>query len=420
MISTIIAIIISLLFSGFFSGMEIAFVSADRLKFEIERQKASITTNIIAFLFKNAQQYISTILVGNNIALVIYGIEMAKILEGPLSDLCDNTFLITLLQTIISTLIVLVTGEFIPKSIFRINPNLWLNIFSVPIWLCYIILYPISKFSTWISMLFLRALGMKKNEQKKNSFSRADLNYWFQENIENIEEEDIDSEVKYFKNALDFSKVKLKDCMIPRNEVVALENTTTTEELKNKFIESGLSKIIIYEDDIDNILGYIHTSEMFRNANEWKKHIIPIPIVPETMSANKLMRRLLSEKRSMAVVVDEFGGTAGIITREDIVEEIVGEIEDEHDSKNLTNKQIGTDEYILSGRIEIDLINSQYQLEIPESDEYVTIAGYILNRYQNFPKVNDEITIDNFKIKILKMTSNKIELLKLKKIDEED
>ena len=400
--------------------MEIAFVSADRLKFEIERQKASITTNIIAFLFKNAQQYISTILVGNNIALVIYGIEMAKILEGPLSDLCDNTFLITLLQTIISTLIVLVTGEFIPKSIFRINPNLWLNIFSVPIWLCYIILYPISKFSTWISMLFLRALGMKKNEQKKNSFSRADLNYWFQENIENIEEEDIDSEVKYFKNALDFSKVKLKDCMIPRNEVVALENTTTTEELKNKFIESGLSKIIIYEDDIDNILGYIHTSEMFRNANEWKKHIIPIPIVPETMSANKLMRRLLSEKRSMAVVVDEFGGTAGIITREDIVEEIVGEIEDEHDSKNLTNKQIGTDEYILSGRIEIDLINSQYQLEIPESDEYVTIAGYILNRYQNFPKVNDEITIDNFKIKILKMTSNKIELLKLKKIDEED
>lgn len=418
-IHTIVIIVITLLLSGFFSGMEIAFVSADRLKFEIDKQKKTITTSIISFLFKNPQQFISTILVGNNIAIVIYGIEMAVVLEEPLASISDNKVVLTLLQTVISTAIVLFTGEFLPKTIFRINPNLWLSIFSIPIWIFYILLYPISKFTTSISMLLLKAFGMKRNEQHSKTFSRADLNYWFQENMEHVEES-IDSEVIYFKNALDFSNVKIKDCMIPRNEMVALEDTTTLDELKNKFIESGLSKIIIFHDNIDNILGYIHTSEIFKNAQKWRKHIIPIPIVPETMSANHLMGRLIKEKKSMAVVVDEFGGTAGIVTREDIVEEIVGEIEDEHDNKHLVGKMVNPNEFIFSGRMEIDSINQQFSLDIPESDDYVTIAGYILNKIQNFPMVNDEIVIDNFKIKILKMTSNKIELVDLKKIDDKD
>ena len=418
-IHTIVIIVITLLLSGFFSGMEIAFVSADRLKFEIDKQKKTITTTIISFLFKNPQQFISTILVGNNIAIVIYGIEMAVVLEEPLAYISDNKVVLTLLQTVISTAIVLFTGEFLPKTIFRINPNLWLSIFSIPIWIFYILLYPISKFTTSISMLLLKAFGMKRNEQHSKTFSRADLNYWFQENMEHVEES-IDSEVIYFKNALDFSNVKIKDCMIPRNEMVALEDTTTLDELKNKCIESGLSKIIIFHDNIDNILGYIHTSEIVKNAQEWRKHIIPIPIVPETMSANHLMGRLIKEKKSMAVVVDEFGGTAGIVTREDIVEEIVGEIEDEHDNKHLVGKMVNPNEFIFSGRMEIDSINQQFSLDIPESDDYVTIAGYILNKIQNFPMVNDEIVIDNFKIKILKMTSNKIELVDLKKIDDKD
>ena len=418
-IHTIVIIVITRLLSGFFSGMEIAFVSADRLKFEIDKQKKTITTSIISFLFKNPQQFISTILVGNNIAIVIYGIEMAVVLEEPLASISDNKVVLTLLQTVISTAIVLFTGEFLPKTIFRINPNLWLSIFSIPIWIFYILLYPISKFTTSISMLLLKAFGMKRNEQHSKTFSRADLNYWFQENMEHVEES-IDSEVIYFKNALDFSNVKIKDCMIPRNEMVALEDTTTLDELKNKFIESGLSKIIIFHDNIDNILGYIHTSEIFKNAQEWRKHIIPIPIVPETMSANHLMGRLIKEKKSMAVVVDEFGGTAGIVTREDIVEEIVGEIEDEHDNKHLVGKMVNPNEFIFSGRMEIDSINQQFSLDIPESDDYVTIAGYILNKIQNFPMVNDEIVIDDFRIKILKMTSNKIELVDLKKIDDKD
>lgn len=417
---TIITIITALIFSAFFSGIEIAFVSADKLKFELDKRQKTITTNILSILFKNKQQFISTILVGNNIALVVYGLQMAILLEKPLGLLSNNEVFITISQTIISTLVVLITGEFLPKSIFRINPNLWLSIFAVPAWISYVILYPISKFTTLISEGFLNLIGAKTNTQKPTNFSRADLNYWFEENMEHIEEENVDSEVKYFKNALDFSHVKLRDCMIPRNELVALEEHTTIDELKTKFIESGLSKILIYRDSIDNILGYIHTSEIFKNAEEWHKHIITIPIVPETMSANKLMSSLIKAKKSMAVVVDEFGGTSGIVTREDIVEEIVGEIEDEHDSRQLVSKQLNDNEYLFSGRMEIDAINSEFGLDIPESDEYVTIAGYILNRYEDFPKTNEEIEIDNFTIRIIRMTSNKIELVKMKKTNEED
>ncbi len=413
MTTTLIIIAVTLLFSAFFSGMEIAFVSADRLKFELDREKPSLSNTIVAYLFRNAQQYISTILVGNNIALVIYGLQMAIILQKPLQSVSDNHAVILILQTIISTAIVLLTGEFLPKTIFRINPNLWLRFFAFPILLCYVTLYPIAYFATGISMICLRLLGVKNEKNAQREFTRRDLQYWFEENIEKVDEQSLESEVKYFKNALDFSSVRLRDCMIPRNEIVALEDTTSVETLKNTFIESGLSKIIIFHESIDNIIGYIHTSEMFRDASHWKKHVISIPIVPETMSANRLMEMLIKKKKSMAVVVDEFGGTAGIVSREDILEEIVGEIEDEHDNSRLIARQVDDHTYVISGRMEIDTINQMFNLALPESEEYVTIAGLVLHEYEDFPKTNEMVRFGNFRIKILKESDNKIELIKL-------
>lgn len=413
MTTTLIIIAITLLFSAFFSGMEIAFVSADRLKFELDKEKPSLSNTVVAYLFRNAQQFISTILVGNNIALVIYGLQMAVILQTPLQSVSDNRAVILVLQTVISTAIVLLTGEFLPKTIFRVNPNLWLRVFAFPILICYVTLYPIAYFATGISMICLRLLGVKNEKNAQREFTRRDLQYWFEENIEKVDEQSLESEVKYFKNALDFSSVRLRDCMIPRNEIVALEDNTSIDTLKNTFIESGLSKIIIFHESIDNIIGYIHTSEMFRDASHWKKHVISIPIVPETMSANRLMEMLIKKKKSMAVVVDEFGGTAGIVSREDILEEIVGEIEDEHDNSRLVARQVDDHTYVISGRMEIDAINQMFNLALPESDEYVTIAGLVLHEYEDFPKTNEVVRFGNFRIKILKESDNKIELIKL-------
>lgn len=413
MTTTLIIIAITLLFSAFFSGMEIAFVSADRLKFELDKEKPSLSNTVVAYLFRNAQQFISTILVGNNIALVIYGLQMAVILQTPLQSVSDNRAVILVLQTVISTAIVLLTGEFLPKTIFRVNPNLWLRVFAFPILICYVTLYPIAYFATGISMICLRLLGVKNEKNAQREFTRRDLQYWFEENIEKVDEQSLESEVKYFKNALDFSSVRLRDCMIPRNEIVALEDNTSIDTLKNTFIESGLSKIIIFHESIDNIIGYIHTSEMFRDASHWKKHVISIPIVPETMSANRLMEMLIKKKKSMAVVVDEFGGTAGIVSREDILEEIVGEIEDEHDNSRLVARQVDDHTYVISGRMEIDAINQMFNLALPESDEYVTIAGLVLHEYEDFPKTNEVVRFGKFRIKILKESDNKIELIKL-------
>lgn len=420
MTSLVIIIIVSLLFSGFFSGMEIAFVSADRLKFELDKEKPTISNAIIGYLFKNSQQFISTILVGNNIALVIYGLQMAKLLEGPLATISENEFVILLSQTVISTAIVLVTGEFLPKTIFRVNPNLWLQVFAFPILCCYVMLYPIAKLSTFISMTCLKIAGVKDDRNSKHSFTKVDLQYWFEENLEKADEQTMESEVKYFKNALDFSSVRLRDCMIPRNEIVALEEGTNVDILRNKFVETGLSKIIIFHESIDNVLGYIHSSEMFRDASHWKRHIIQIPIVPETMSANRLMEMMVKKKKSMAVVVDEFGGTSGIVTHEDILEEIVGEIEDEHDNSRLIARQVSENTYVISGRMEIDAINQMFNLSLPENEEYVTIAGLVLHEYEDFPKTNEVVKFGNFKVKILKETDNKIELVKLFVEDKED
>lgn len=394
--------------------MEIAFVSSNKLRFELDKKQRGITSSILSIFYKHPQQYISTMLVGNNICLVIYGLLMAEILTPWLLFL-GNQFLITLAQTIIATIIVLFTGEFIPKTIFRSNPNLWLNVFSWLIFIFYIVLYPIAVFSTWLSTFILRIFGVKiKKTSEDSSFSRIDFTYLVQESYESSEnEKEIDNEVKILQNALDFSNVKLRDCYVPRPEIIALDYEVDVETLKQTFIETGLSKIIIYKGDIDNIIGYIHSTEMFTHQADWKNHINHTPIVPENMAAQKLMKIFMQQKKSIAVVVDEFGGTAGIITLEDIFEEIFGEIEDEHDTRDYVNQQINENEYLFSGRLEIKTINAKFSLDIPESDEYETIAGFILFHHQHFPKLNEIIHIGKFTLKCTKITNNRIDLVRL-------
>ena len=355
-------------------------------------------------------------LVGNNIALVIYGILMAQILDKYILGDIGNEFVVLFLQTVISTLIIIVTGEFLPKTFFKMNPILMLRIFAVPLYILYIILYPISKFASMLSYVLLRMFGQKVNRDvEEKAFGKVDLDYFVSSSIENAENEDnLGAEVKIFQNVLDFSSVKLRDCMVPRTEILALDVKTPVEELISTFIESGNSRIIVFDGNIDNILGYIHSAEMFRNRNNWIKSIKTMPIVPETMSAQRLMKKFIKDKQNMAVVVDEFGGTSGIITLEDLVEEIFGEIEDEHDNSNYVCKKVGDNEYVLSGRLEIERVNELFDLGLPESDDYLTIGGLILDRYQSFPKLHETVEIDKYSFKIIKVAATKLELVRLK------
>ena len=416
---TYIYLLITMAFSAFFSGMEIAFVSVDKLRFEMER-KDGVTSRILSYFFRNSNNFISTMLVGNNIALVIYGILMAQVIKVHLlGDLISNDFVEVLLQTVISTLIILVTGEFLPKTLFKINPNLVLKVCAFPLLICYVILYPISQLSSGLSYLFLRMFGMKINKEASDkAFGKVDLDYFVQSSIDNAEdEEELDTEAKIFQNALDFSSIKVRDCIVPRTEVVAVDLTTSLEELKSLFVESGISKIIVYDGNIDNVVGYIHSSEMFRNPADWRNNVKEVPIVPETMAAHKLMKLFMQQKKTIAVVVDEFGGTSGIVSLEDLVEEIFGDIEDEHDNTSYVCKQIGESEYVLSGRLEIEKVNETFNLDLPEEDDYMTVGGLILNRYQSFPKLHEVVTIEKFQFKIIKVTATKIELVRLKVVE---
>ncbi|MBE6288761.1 MAG: HlyC/CorC family transporter [Bacteroidaceae bacterium] len=413
--NTLICLLIAVLFSAFFSGMEIAFVSVDKLRLEMDR-KPGITSSILSHFFRHSSNFISTMLVGNNIALVIYGILMAQILDKYILGDIGNEFVVLFLQTVISTLIIIVTGEFLPKTFFKMNPILMLRIFAIPLYILYIILYPISKFASMLSYVLLRMFGQKVNRDvEEKAFGKVDLDYFVSSSIENAENEDnLGAEVKIFQNVLDFSSVKLRDCMVPRTEILALDVKTPVEELISTFIESGNSRIIVFDGNIDNILGYIHSAEMFRNRNNWIKSIKTMPIVPETMSAQRLMKKFIKDKQNMAVVVDEFGGTSGIITLEDLVEEIFGEIEDEHDNSNYVCKKVGDNEYVLSGRLEIERVNELFDLGLPESDDYLTIGGLILDRYQSFPKLHETVEIDKYSFKIIKVAATKIELVRLK------
>lgn len=413
----IIQLLITMAFSAFFSGMEIAFVSSNKLRFEMGKNEQSLTSQILSIFYRNPNNFISTMLVGNNIALVIYGILMAELIEqNLLANYIDNEFLLVLIQTIISTLIILVTGEFVPKTLFKINPNRTLNLFAVPTFICYIILYPISKFASSLSGILLLLTGTKVNkEASEKAFTKVDLDHFIQSSIQDSDnEKEINTEVKIFQNALDFSSIKVRDCMVPRTEIIAIEDDTTIEELKALFIEKGISKIIVYQDNIDNITGYIHSSEMFHEPEDWRKCIRQLPIVPETMSANKLMKLFMQQKKSLGVVVDEFGGTSGIVALEDLVEQIFGEIEDEHDTTSYVAKSVGNNEYVFSGRLDIEKANEMFSLDLPESDEYQTIGGLILHQYQSFPKAHEIITLGKFQFRIIKVTATKIELVKLK------
>ena len=409
-------IAVTMVLSAFFSGMEIAFVSSNRMLAEMDREGNRLTKKLLTVFYGHPNGFVSTMLVGNNIVLVIYGILFAEFFDKTLFSGLDEGMRVTA-DTLLSTLVILFTGEFLPKILFKNNANRLLSVFALPAYLFYVVLWPISRFSTLISKYLLRMVGIRMTtETDDEGFSKVDLDYLVQSSIDNAQSEDeINDEVKFFQNALDFSDCKVRDCVVPRTEVNAVDiNSCTTEELMQKFVESGNSKIIVYEGDIDHIVGYIHSSEMFRNQDTWREHVCKMPFVPETMAAQKLMHIFLQQKKSLGVVVDEFGGTSGIVSLEDIVEEIFGDIEDEHDSEKYIAKQVDSHEYVLSARLEIDKVNDLFGLGLPESDEYMTVGGFILHKYQSFPKLNEVVTIGHFEFRIIKSTMTKIELVRLK------
>ncbi|MCW3788390.1 hemolysin family protein [Plebeiibacterium sediminum] len=409
-------IIIALLFSAFFSGCEMAFISSNKLLIELNKKKYPRLGKIIDTFINNGSLFISTLLIGNNIALVVYGLEMGRILTPIIENYVSSSSSILFIQTTLSTILILVTAEFLPKILFRINPILVLNITALPLLLFYTIFYPISNLTVFLSEFLMSKIlkTPEKKNTKKIVLGRIDLDNLISLHHEKLEDNDDNAkEVKLLKNALDFSKVKVRECIIPRTEISAIEVNENLEILTKRFIETGYSKILIYKKSIDNIIGYIHVSELFKKPKQLKNAINSLSIVPETMTANKLLEVFIKEHRSIALVVDEFGGTAGIVTMEDILEEIFGEIDDEHDVSDLIEKKIADNEYIFSGRVEIDYINEKYNLDIRESENYETLAGFILQHNESIPKNDEELFIDNFKLKIKLASDNRIELVNL-------
>ncbi|HKJ41777.1 MAG TPA: hemolysin family protein [Sunxiuqinia sp.] len=414
----IIIILITILFSAFFSGMEIAFVSANKLRLELDKQQDFISSRILSIFTKNPGQYISTMLIGNNIALVIYGIAFAELLKPLFFKIVPSDSFVLLGQTISSTLLILFTAEFLPKTLFRINPNTVLRVFALPLAFFYFLFYPISKLTIGISKILLNTVlktSFDKNV-KKTVFNRIDLDHFVKDQEEDTQrrEHEIENEVKLFRNALDFSKVKLREVMVPRTEMETMNIDSTMDELIQRFIETGYSRILFYQDNIDNIIGYIHHSTIFSNPGSIRSNLKRVLIVPETMPASKLLSKFIQQHRSIAIVVDEFGGTSGMVTSEDILEEIFGEIEDEHDTVDYVERQISDTEFVLSARIELDDLNEKYSLGFPVKENFETLAGFILFHHESIPKINTIIDIDKYRFKILKASNTKIELVNLK------
>ena len=376
--SLIIGIVVTLAFSAFFSGMEMAFVSSNRLLLEMDKERGGLSRQLISVFYAHPNAFVSTMLVGNNIVLVVYGILFAALVDNTLFQGMEPAFTVPA-DAVLSTLVVLFTGEFLPKTLFKSNPNRLLTIFSFPAYLCYIVLWPISRLSTFLSRILLRVFGVRMvGEEEDDGFSKVDLDNLVQTSIAQAKDDEVDDEMKIFQNALD---------------------------------------LVVYEEDIDHVVGYIHSSEMFRSPSNWCDHISKMPFVPETMPAQKLMQTFMQQKKSLAVVVDEFGGTSGIVSMEDIVEDIFGDIEDEHDSKKYVAKRVADNEYVLSARLEIDKVNELFSLELPEGEDYMTIGGLILHEYQSFPKLNEVVKIGKWEFKILKSTMTKIELVRLKVVE---
>ncbi len=412
----LIIALVSLLFSGLFSGTEMAFVTSDRVRMEIDVKRGGILARIINRFYANSEFFISTILVGNNIMLVIYGMGAAALIEPWLEKLGLGQTLVLLGQTLISTAVILITGEFVPKTVFGVNPNRSLKIVALPIYIFYIVLYPISLLATWLSRLLMKILGVKDTKPRLRVLSIGDLNEYLDSTIDELEEKktEVEHEVKIFRNALDFSSTRLRDCMTPRNELVAVNiNSTDRDQLVKLFTESGRSKIIVYRENIDNITGYIHVRELFEPESDWHEHIRPVLYAPENLLANKMMRRMLQQKKSVAAIVDEFGGTAGLVTLEDLVEEIFGDIEDEHDRTGLTSRQLSDGVWEFSGRCEIADINEQFHLDLPEDDAYQTIAGLILHETGTIPEEDSQVAIGPYRFDIIRKSATRLELIRV-------
>ena len=412
-----IIVIIMLILSAFFSGLEIAFLTANKLRIELQSKRNVFPAQILSFFVKNSSHYISTMLVGNCITLVVFSIFMAEILEPHLKEYISSEILILLLTTILSTIFILVTAEFLPKNLFRINPNRFLSVFAIPLLFVYIILYPIVFITNNFARFILHFILGTKFPEKKIVFGRIDLDHFIRESTSPKQRNELETEVKIFKRALGFSKVKARDCMIPRNEIEAIEVNSPVEELKKRFIETRLSKILIYRESTDNIIGYTHSSEIYKKSENILSILIPVLIVPESMAANEVLTLFIQQHKSVALVVDEFGGTAGMLTMEDIIEEIFGEIEDEHDKEEMTEKKISNNEYIFSGRLEIDYLNERYKLSLPQSDDYTTLAGLILHIRQSIPKQNEIVVMSPYVFKVLNTSGTTIEQVQIKIID---
>lgn len=413
----IIITIVAIIFSGLFSGTEIAFVQSSKVRMEINAASGGIVDRIIRGFSRHEDMFISTLLVGNNVVLVIYGISLSVIINPLLEQWLPNDAMVLIVNTVFSTGIILLTGEFLPKTTFRINPNFMMRLLALPLYLIYLTLYPISWFVSVISKGLMKLFGLDTAAQPDAKLTIDELDTYLQQSVHDNPDnsETVENEVKIFRRAVDFKDTEIVECMTPRNEIVSVPlEGTTLEQLRQVFIDTGLSKVVVYSDDIDDVVGYIHVSELLNADTDWRRHIKPVIFTPETMLANKMMRRMMAEKKSMAIIVDEFGGTSGLATLEDIVEEIFGEIEDEHDRTRIVARRIGVGSFIFSGRAEISKINEEFGLSIRENEEeYHTLAGYILVNLEALPKQGDEFTIGNLKFNIKKMSTTRIELIKV-------
>ncbi|MBK5194579.1 MAG: HlyC/CorC family transporter [Proteiniphilum sp.] len=414
-VSVAIGWLIACLFlSLFFSGMEVAFASSDKLQYAVSKKSTGGYNYMLNNIYSHPRQFLATLVVAKVMIFVLIIYFALIIVEHYLFPLIENELLLFLLFIVIVSFIILLTDEFLPRTIFQKNANFWVNLFVFPAYIFYILFYPIARLFLSISKGMLRIVGIRSPEAGNRVFSRVDLDSYVRRSINDMSKErEVDSEVKIFRNALDFSAMKIRDCMVPRAEIVAVTLDTDPDTLKDKFIETGISRILVFKDDIDNIVGYIHMWEIFTNPQDWTNNVAAISFVPESMQANQLMSDLMQQRKSIAVVVDEFGGTSGIVTMEDLVEEIFGDIEDEYDVESKFVKQEGENEFVLSGRVEIDQLNEIYNLDIPKSDAYSTVAGYLLQHTQRFPKTYETIIIGKYTFKILKVTARKIEVVRL-------
>lgn len=417
----IVVIITSILLSAFFSGMEIAYVSANKFQIELEKKKEGFTAKILRKITSKSSKFITTMLVGNNIALVVYSFFMGDLIVSFLPDSSFNEFTILLIQTVISTIIILVTAEFLPKAIFRIYANEALWMFAPLAYLFYIIFHFVSDFITAISDFFLKTFFNTSKDVEQTEFSKEELGNYITEQLENSSDsEEVDSEIQIFQNALEFNNLKAREIMIPRTEIIAVDLNESVKNLKELFIKTGYSKILVYKNSLDEVLGYVHAFEMFKKPRNIQSVLLPVEFVPESMLINNVLNMLTLKKRSISIVLDEFGGTSGIITVEDIVEELFGEIIDEHDTKKLLESTINDREFEFSARLEVDYINETYNLDIEENEAYETLGGFIVYFNEDIPKQDEIIQIDNFYFKMLKVDSSKIMEVYMKVLDKVD